>query len=83
MKSQISRAERDGGNQASEYFTVEGYKEQRGDKVVLVRNTEDWEALQKLSGIQLVVGCPEIILAVDKLRQEQLLSSWITGSLNG
>ncbi|WP_318614868.1 molybdopterin-guanine dinucleotide biosynthesis protein B [Sporosarcina sp. YIM B06819] len=40
---------------------VEGYKEQQGDKVVLVRNAEDWETLRNLSGIQLVVGCPEIV----------------------
>lgn len=41
---------------------VEGYKEQRGDKVVLVRNVEDWELLQNLTGIQLVVGCPEFVV---------------------
>ncbi|WP_203247521.1 molybdopterin-guanine dinucleotide biosynthesis protein B [Sporosarcina beigongshangi] len=40
---------------------VEGYKEQQGDKVVLLRNAEDWESLQNLSGIQLVIGCPEIV----------------------
>ena len=41
---------------------VEGYKEQQGDKVVLLRHVEDWESLQKLTGIQLVVGCPEIVM---------------------
>lgn len=41
---------------------VEGYKEQQGDKVVLLRNAEDWENLQELTGIQLVVGCPEIVV---------------------
>ncbi len=35
---------------------IEGYKEEVGDKVVLVSNTEDWDELQKLKGIQLVVG---------------------------
>ncbi|WP_342508221.1 molybdopterin-guanine dinucleotide biosynthesis protein B [Sporosarcina sp. FSL K6-2383] len=40
---------------------VEGYKEQQGNKVVLLRNAEDWGSLGSLSGIQLVVGCPEII----------------------
>ena len=40
---------------------VEGYKEQQGDKVVLVRNAEEWESLRNLCGIQLVVGCPEIL----------------------
>ncbi|MEK5040111.1 molybdopterin-guanine dinucleotide biosynthesis protein B [Sporosarcina sp. FSL K6-3457] len=40
---------------------VEGYKEQQGDKVVLLRNAEDWETLRNLSGIQLVVGCSEFV----------------------
>ncbi len=40
---------------------VEGYKEQQGDKVVLLRNAEDWESLGNLSGILLVVGCPDIV----------------------
>ena len=35
---------------------VEGYKEERGDKVVLLRNEKDWERLRDLQGIQLVVG---------------------------
>ena len=29
---------------------IEGYKEQQGDKVVLLRSAEDWGALQNLSG---------------------------------
>ncbi len=40
---------------------VEGYKEQQGDKVVLVRDEADWDSLKGLCGIQLVVGCPKII----------------------
>lgn len=39
---------------------VEGYKDQQGDKVVLLRGLEDWTTLQNVPGIQLVVGCPEI-----------------------
>ena len=37
-------------------FLIEGYKEERGDKVVLLRHEEDWKELQSLQGIQLVVG---------------------------
>lgn len=65
---------------------IEGYKEQRGDKVVLVRDTEDWEALHKLCGIQLVVGCPEImtnsIQIASRTAVEQLdcwLLEWMKG----
>lgn len=35
---------------------IEGYKEVYGEKVVLLRSEEDWEALQAVSEIQLVVG---------------------------
>ncbi|QUW21035.1 molybdopterin-guanine dinucleotide biosynthesis protein B [Sporosarcina sp. Marseille-Q4063] len=34
---------------------IEGYKEERGDKVVLLRNQADWEELKSLHNIQLVV----------------------------
>ncbi|WP_432363900.1 molybdopterin-guanine dinucleotide biosynthesis protein B [Sporosarcina sp. UB5] len=39
---------------------IEGYKDEIGDKVVLLRNVEDWETLHDLQGRQLVIGCPEI-----------------------
>ena len=39
---------------------VEGYKEGHGEKVVLLRSEEDWQALQVVSEIQLVVGNVEI-----------------------
>ena len=35
---------------------IEGYKEEQGDKIVLLRNEEDWKRLRDLQGIQLVVG---------------------------
>ncbi len=35
---------------------IEGYKEECGDKVVLLRNEEDWVALQSISDVQLTVG---------------------------
>ncbi len=35
---------------------VEGYKQETGDKVVLLRDDDDWDELCQLSGIQLVVG---------------------------
>ena len=35
---------------------IEGYKKEQGEKVVLLRDAEDWESLSELDGIQLVVG---------------------------
>ncbi|WP_172372532.1 molybdopterin-guanine dinucleotide biosynthesis protein B [Sporosarcina jiandibaonis] len=34
---------------------IEGYKEERGDKVVLLRSKNDWEELKRLDNIKLVV----------------------------
>ena len=34
---------------------IEGYKDERGEKVVLVRSKTDWDELKNLSNIQLVV----------------------------
>ena len=39
---------------------IEGYKSEVGDKVVLLRNREDWDTLRQLQGRQLFIGCPEI-----------------------
>ena len=38
---------------------IEGYKSEVGDKVVLLRNPEDWDMLRHLQGRQLIIGCPE------------------------
>lgn len=38
---------------------VEGYKDEVGEKVVLVRERDDWESLQSLEQIALVVGLDE------------------------
>ncbi|REB06002.1 molybdopterin-guanine dinucleotide biosynthesis protein B [Sporosarcina sp. BI001-red] len=35
---------------------IEGFKDERGAKVVLVRSCEDWNTLQELEKIQLVIG---------------------------
>ncbi|MFC5605022.1 molybdopterin-guanine dinucleotide biosynthesis protein B [Sporosarcina koreensis] len=39
---------------------IEGFKKEYGDKVILLRDREDWDSLQNLQGRQLVIGCPEI-----------------------
>lgn len=63
---------------------IEGYKEQQGEKVVLLRDAEDWDALQQLQGIQLVVGCPEVATAMphigsrtDVEKLDHWLLNWI------
>lgn len=39
---------------------IEGYKGEIGEKVVLLRDEEDWDTLCHLQGRQLVIGCLEI-----------------------
>lgn len=63
-----------------EVLLIEGYKDQPGDKVVLVRTLEDWESLQRLNGIQLVVG--EVgstqFRTISSREEETQLDSWFT-----
>lgn len=44
---------------------IEGYKSEQGNKVVIVRDEKDWQALQQLSGIQFVIGHGKMNLHVD------------------
>ena len=57
---------------------IEGYKEACGEKVVLLRNEEDWEALQIVDDIQLVVGKVEIDaeFPVFRSRSAEKLDEW-------
>ena len=43
----------------SDFLLIEGYKNEQEQKVVLLRDTEDWESLSELDSIQLVIGCTE------------------------
>ena len=63
---------------------IEGYKKQQGEKVVLLRGRDDWDALQLMDGIQLVVGCPEITAGVthigskeDGVQLDRWLLDWV------
>lgn len=63
---------------------IEGYKEERGEKVVLIRSGEDWDTLQELKGIQLVIGkidSSEYPVIKERSNAEQL-DSWFTDWLN-
>jgi molybdopterin-guanine dinucleotide biosynthesis adapter protein len=50
---------------------IEGYKKKQGQKVVLLRDIEDWESLRELEGIQLVIGCPEIATGISHIESRQ------------
>ena len=39
-----------------DFLLIEGYKNEQGEKVVLLRDAEDWESLSELDSIQLVIG---------------------------
>lgn len=59
---------------------IEGYKDEQGEKVVMLRAAEDWCGLQNLQGIQLVIGCPEIetgFQCIDSREDVEQLDCWL------
>ena len=59
---------------------IEGYKEERGDKVVLCRNTDDWEQLSVLKDIRLVVGADALEsgkMHIKSRTDENQLDEWL------
>lgn len=58
---------------------IEGYKEERGEKVVLLSSPEDWEALQSIEDIQLVVGNIKVDVTYTKVnsRSAKELDDWL------
>ncbi len=58
---------------------IEGYKGETGDKVVLLRNLEDWDTLCQLGGRLLVIGCPEIetnCCHIHSREEEERIDEW-------
>lgn len=57
---------------------IEGYKEAEGKKVVLLRSEEDWEALQTINDIKLVIGNVEIDVKYPlfRSRSAEKLDEW-------
>lgn len=59
---------------------IEGYKEEVGDKVILVRDREDWTTLQKLQGAKLIVGCSQLSTDIPHIASrsdDDLLYRWL------
>ncbi|MER2090107.1 MAG: molybdopterin-guanine dinucleotide biosynthesis protein B [Sporosarcina sp.] len=59
---------------------IEGYKEELGEKVVLLKEADDWLALCELDGIQLVIGFPEIATDISHIKSRldmEELDSWL------
>jgi molybdopterin-guanine dinucleotide biosynthesis adapter protein len=58
---------------------IEGYKEESGDKVVLIRSQTDWEKLKSLHNVQLVVEQSDNLTdfqpSISRSHEEQL-DSW-------
>ena len=58
---------------------IEGYKEEQGDKVVLIRSQTDWEELKSLHNIQLVVeqtdNCTDFGRSISRSNEAEL-DSW-------
>ena len=58
---------------------IEGYKEEQGEKVVLVRDQTDWDELKNLHNIQLVVEQSDSISGFQRILarvHEEQLDSW-------
>jgi len=53
---------------------IEGYKGETGDKVVVLRDKDDWDTLRQLQGRHLVIGCPEIEMDCDHIRSREDIS---------
>lgn len=61
---------------------IEGYKEEDGPKVVLVKEEQDWETLRQISNIELVIGIektefPTISAREDRQALKDWLETWI------
>lgn len=58
---------------------VEGYKAEKGEKVVLARSHEDWDELRSVDGIALVVGLEGVCEhpQIQSREQTDELDSWL------
>ncbi len=59
---------------------IEGYKNEQGEKVVLLRDAGDWAALSGLDSIQLVVGNSESSTGISHIESRlevERLDSWL------
>lgn len=65
---------------------IEGYKGEKGEKVILLRNEEDWESLRDIEGKQLVIGCPDIetdCVHIDSRENEWEIDEWFAKWIAG
>ena len=73
-------------NASPDLVLIEGYKDAKYDKIVLLRSEEDWTELQKLDGIVLVAGQGIIQLngrdVLERTNMNQL-TSWFADWLEG
>jgi len=57
--------------EAPDIILVEGYKDEMGEKVVLVREQDDWEALQLVERIALVVGLDKVVDSYEQIAHRE------------
>lgn len=65
--------------QKPDVILVEGYKQEPGEKVILVKDEADWRALEDLENIQLVVGLKRNISYPQIADREHIdaLNNWL------
>ena len=58
---------------------IEGYKAEEGEKVVLIRNDEDWQELKNIEGIKLVVGLESTCSypQIESREKTKMLDEWL------
>jgi molybdopterin-guanine dinucleotide biosynthesis protein B len=63
-----------------DYLLIEGYKNEQGEKIVLLRDKEDWESLSELDSIQLVIGGTESVTGISYIKSRldvEQLDLWL------
>lgn len=73
-------------NTSPDLVLIEGYKDAKYDKIVLLRSGTDWNELQHLDSIALVIGQENIVLngqeVIERNNTDQLelwLADWLEG----
>ncbi len=73
-------------NDHTDVLLIEGFKEEPGPKVVLVKEKSDWKELKQLQDIKLVVGSPELNTSYPLIASREdveQLDTWLLNWLKG
>jgi len=63
-----------------DFLLIEGYKNEQGEKIVLLREAADWASLSELDRIRLVIGISESSTGISHIKSRmevERLDSWL------